>query len=320
MEIKQIRLKDIVLPVNVLMAPLAGFTCYPFRILCQDLGAGLCYNEMVSCNALKYKDQATARLLLTTDREKIKAAQVLGGDPRIMEQMVQSDYFHQYQIVDINMGCPVPNVFKSGEGSALMGDLKRAAALIRACKKSGKIITVKCRAGLKQNQLIAAEFARMCEDAGADMITIHGRSRDMMYDGLPYYDQIKQAKSAVAIPVIANGGIFSSADAEKMMEQTGAAGIMIARYGLENPFIFSELTGRKTVPSHKRILTEQIQLAAAGYGETFALAYIKKIASYMMKRKKGTKQLKLKLHQTGNLVELTQIIEMIFADERRTDE
>ncbi len=266
----------------------------------------------MSCNALKYQDKATERLLFTTPEEKIKAAQILGANARIMEKMVRSEYFSEYDIIDINMGCPVPNVFKSGEGSALLANPKKAADIIKSCKKSGKVITVKCRIGIKEESLVAAEFAKICEDAGADMITIHGRTRDMMYNGTPYYDQIEQAKSAVQIPVIANGGIFSVEDAEKMMKNTGADGVMIARYALENPFIFSELTKREIKKSKCEILLEQIAMTSRYYDETFTLSYIKKIASYCMKKRKGTKKYKLLLHQAGNIEELRDMIKKIF--------
>lgn len=314
LEVKQLRVGNILLSSNILMAPLAGYTCYPFRMLCRELGAALCFTEMVSCNALKYEDKATERLLFTTPEEKIKAAQILGSDARIMEKMVRSEYFSSFDIIDINMGCPVPNVFKSGEGSALMGNPKKAADIIRSCKRSGKIITVKCRVGIKEEQLIAAEFAKVCEEAGADMITIHGRTRNMMYEGEPYYEQIEQAKSAVRIPVIANGGIFSVEDAEKMMNCTGADGIMIARYALENPFVFSQLLNREIKKSKYQILLEQIQITSHYYDETFTLSYIKKIASYCMKKRKGTKQYKLLLHQAGNIDELKEIIKRIFQE------
>ena len=190
MEIKKLRLGELLLPSNVLMAPLAGYTCYPFRMLAQELGAGLCFTEMVSANGLKFKDRATRRLLFTTEDEKIRAVQLLGGDPAVMERMAGSGLLEDADIIDINMGCPVPNVFKSGEGSALMLDQKRASAIIRGCRKSGKIITVKCRTGIREDEMFAAEFARMCEASGADMITIHGRSRSMMYDGAPAYREI----------------------------------------------------------------------------------------------------------------------------------
>ncbi len=312
MEIKKIRLGNLLLSSNVLMAPLAGYTCYPFRMLAYELGAGLCFTEMVSANALKYKDRATKTLLFTTEKESIKAVQLLGGNPAVMEQMAKSELLKEFDIIDINMGCPVPTVFKSGEGSALMLDWKRTAAIIRGCKKSGKTITVKCRTGISEDNMFAAEFARVCEEAGADMITIHGRSRSMMYDGEPYLDEIEKAKAAVSIPVIANGGIYSVEMAKRVMEYTGADGIMLARYGLENPFVFSELTGKPCKKTAFQILSEQIELIAQHYDETFTLSYIKKIASYMMKKRRGTKKYKEQMYKSGSLEELHQVLELIF--------
>ncbi|MCI8826389.1 MAG: tRNA-dihydrouridine synthase family protein [Lachnospiraceae bacterium] len=312
MEIKKIRLGNLLLSSNVLMAPLAGYTCYPFRMLAYELGAGLCFTEMVSANALKYKDRATKTLLFTTEKESIKAVQLLGGNPAVMEQMAKSELLKEFDIIDINMGCPVPNVFKSGEGSALMLDWKRTAAIIRGCKKSGKTITIKCRTGISEDNMFAAEFARVCEEAGADMITIHGRSRSMMYDGEPYLDEIEKAKAAVSIPVIANGGIYSVEMAKRVMEYTGADGIMLARYGLENPFVFSELTGKPCKKTAFQILSEQIELTAQHYDETFTLSYIKKIASYMMKKRRGTKKYKEQMYKSGSLEELHQVLELIF--------
>ena len=313
MEIRKLRVGGITLPSNVLMAPLAGYTCYPFRMMAYELGAGLCFTEMSGANALKYKDKATSRLLFTTKEEPVRAVQLLGGIPAVMEQMACSELLKDFDIIDINMGCPVPNVFKSGEGSALMADQARAAAIIRGCKKSGKVVSVKCRTGIQRENMYAAEFARMCEDAGVDMISIHGRSRSMMYDGACCYEEIAQAKEAVSIPVIANGGIFSGEDAELMMERTGADGVMIARYALENPFIFSELTGMPVAKTVLQLILEQMDLTFAYYDETFTMAYIRKLASYGMKGLKGTKKYKEKLYQCGSLEELEDIVRLIFS-------
>ena len=142
LNVRPIRVGGLLLPSNVLMAPLAGYTCYPFRMLAYELGAGLCFTEMCSANALKYEDRATNRLLITTPEEPVKAVQLLGGNPAVMERMAKSPFLEAFDIIDINMGCPVPNVFKSGEGSALMQDAKRAAAVIRGCKRSGKVVKI----------------------------------------------------------------------------------------------------------------------------------------------------------------------------------
>lgn len=314
--IKQLRIGTFILTSNVFMAPLAGYTCYPFRMLCYELGAGLCFTEMVSANALKYKDKATQRLLFTTSKEPIRAVQLLGGDPVILERMACDPILENFDLLDINMGCPAPNIVKSGEGSALLADPKRASAIIRGVKRSGKPVSVKLRVGLNAASLKAAEFAKYCEDAGADFITIHGRTRAMMYDGKPYYDQIEQAKACVRIPVIANGGIFSVEDAEQMFKYTGADGVMIARYGLQNPFIFSELTNRPIQKSIYQILSEQLSLVLNNYDESFSLTYMKRIISYAMKKRKGTKQYKTALYQCGNPEELSELLYTVFYEER----
>ena len=296
------------------MAPLAGYTCYPFRMLVREMGAALSYTEMVSCNGLKYKDKATQALLFTTEQETPKAAQILGSDSRVMAEMCHFGIPEEYDLIDINMGCPVPNVIKSGEGCALMGDLRQASQIIRACADGRRPVTVKFRTGLQESNMITAEFAKMCEDAGAAMITIHGRSRNMMYDGEPYYEQIQQAKAAVTIPVIANGGIRSVEDAEKMLKETGADGVMIARYALENPYIFSELTKTPVIKSRLTLLQEQLELCKKYYEESFTLTYMKKLVSYFMKKRIGTKQYKMELFRCGNCEELSFLLEKIFGE------
>lgn len=296
-----------------ILAPMAGVTDLPFRLLCKEQGAGLLCMEMISAKALQYKNKNTKALLAIHPEEYPVSLQLFGAEPDIISEMAKQIEELPFQILDINMGCPVPNVFKSGEGSALMLDMKRAANIIRGCKKSGKIITVKCRTGIQKDHMFAAEFARMCEDAGADLITIHGRSRSMMYDGECCYEEIAQAKAAVSIPVIANGGIFSVKDADTMMERTGADGVMVARYALENPFIFSELTGKAIKKNTLQLLLEQLELTSVHYDETFTLTYIRKLASYAMKKKKGTKKYKEGLFQCGNLEELRELLIQIFS-------
>ncbi len=316
MELKPLRIGRLILPNNVLMAPLAGYTCYPFRILCQEMGAGLAFTEMVSANGLKYKDKATRQLLFTTKEEKMKAVQLLGGNPAVMGKAAFSKDLELFDLIDINMGCPVPNVFKSGEGSALLLDLRRASKIIQMCKKSGHTVSVKCRVGVTQNHKIAAEFAKMCEDSGADMISIHARTRSMMYDGTPLYEQIAEAKAVVNIPVIANGGIFSAADAEQMLQNTGADGVMIGRYGLEHPYIFSELTGKSITKGRFDILLEQLELTSRYYDEVFTRKYICRLAAYMMKKQHGMKQYKQKLFQSKNLKSLRELLEMLQKQDR----
>ena len=300
---------------NVLMAPLAGYTCFPFRLMAVRLGAGSAYTEMVSADALKYNDHATEKLLYTDEREKIKCVQLLGSTPTVFERAAKSGRLEKFDIIDINMGCPVPNVVKAGEGSALLEDLPRASGIIEACKRSGKVVSVKCRLGMNKQKIVIEEFARMCEASGADMITVHGRTRDMMYDGEPLYDQIRLAKQSVKIPVFANGGIFSREDAVKMMERTGADGIMLARYGFENPLIFAELTNRTCIDTKYSLLMEQLEIAGECYDELYVLTYVKKLASYFMKKLPGTKRYKLELYKCGSVSQLRDLLGEIFRSE-----
>ncbi len=299
---------------NILMAPLAGYTCFPFRLMTEKLGAGSAYTEMVSSDALKYNDRATAKLLYTDDREKLKCVQLLGSVPAVFERAAKSELLEKFDIIDINMGCPVPNVVKAGEGSALLEDLPRASKIIEACKRSGKTVSVKCRIGMNRNRIVIEEFARMCESSGADMITVHGRTRDMMYNGEPLYEYIKAAKQSVRIPVFGNGGIDSRLRAEEMMEKTGVDGIMLARYGFENPLIFAELTGRACNETKYSLITEQLQIAQECYDELYVLSYIKKLSSYFMKKLPGTKQYKQELYRCGNISELRDILEAVFSE------
>lgn len=312
--LKKLHIGSITTETNVFMAPMAGYTCYPFRLMCRKLGAGLAFTEMVSANGLKYNDRATAKLLYTDKAECPKAVQLLGSVPSAFEFACKGDYTADYDIIDINMGCPVPNVIKSGEGCALTGDLSLASKIIESCKRSGKVVTVKFRPGMNKKNIVVSEFARMCENSGADMITVHGRTRNMMYSGEPVYEYIESAKRAVNIPVIANGGIRSEEDALKMMDKTGADGVMIARFGLENPFIFSQLTGTHTDETKLSLIMWQADIAESVFDETEALEYIKKLSSYFMKGLHGTKKFKQKMYESGSMRELRKILELIFKE------
>ena len=312
--LKKLRIGNFTAESNVLMAPLAGYTCYPFRRMCRSLGAGLCFTEMVSANGLKYNDCATARLLYTDSAESPKAVQLLGSVPAAFEAACKGAYTADYDLVDINMGCPVPNIIKAGEGCALTGNLPLAARIIEACKRSGKVVTVKCRPGMNRSRITISEFAKMCQGSGAEMLTVHGRTRDMMYDGEPLYEAIAAAKNAVNIPVIANGGITSEADAVRMMEQTGADGVMIARYGMENPLIFAQLTGRQTAATKGTLSLEQIGIAESCMDELSAMEYIRKLCSYFTKKMPGTKLLRQELYRCGNLQQMRGILMQIFGE------
>lgn len=304
---KTLKIGDITLDSNVILAPMAGYTNYPFRLMCYKLGASLAFTEMVSAKGLKYGNENTSVLLTTGEEEKIKAAQLFGADPEIMRFASESEYLAPFKIIDINMGCPMPKIYNNGEGSALLNTPDLAEKVISECKKSGKIITVKMRIGVDGNHIVAEEFAKMCEGAGADMITVHGRTKDKIYAGEVNFKEIEKVKNAVKIPVIANGGIFSAADAENLINRTGADGVAVARGALYDPRIFSDITGSKR-PAFKPLFFEELDLTEKLFGERFAVVFMRKMCAFYIKGMRGASALKEKLFRSGTKEELKEIV------------
>lgn len=303
-----------IVPNNVFCAPLAGYTDFAFRRLCYSYGAGLCFTEMVSAKGLKYNSEATRALLHRHPSERDTAVQIFGSDPDVMRAACESEDLADFSVVDINMGCPVPKVFKNGEGSALLGDMPLAEKIIFACKKSGKRICVKFRTGISEDKKVTAEFAKMCEGAGADLLTVHGRTRDKYYSGEPDYREIAAAKRAVKIPVIANGGIFSDADAKKMIAETGADGVMVARAALYDPHIFAELTGKDAPRDIKRDVLAEIEDMLPFYGEKFTLVQMRKMTAFYTKGLRGSAEYRKRLFAADSISALFAIIEEIFPE------
>ena len=286
MQLKPIKIGDITVENNVFLAPLAGYTNYPFRRLCKTYGAGLCYTEMVSAKGLKYGSENTKELLYTDTNEGVCAAQIFGSDPEIMRFACEHESLAPFPIVDINMGCPVPKIYKNGEGSALLENPILAEKIVKECVKSGKIITVKFRIGVSADKLITAEFAKRMEGAGASLITVHGRTKDKIYAGDVHFDEIASAKKVVKIPVIANGGVFSLADGEKLLAETGADGIMVARAALFEPQIFCALTGKAT-EDKLAMFTKQMEWTKELFDERFTTVFMRKMAAFYVKGTRG---------------------------------
>lgn len=293
---------------NVFSAPLAGYTNAPFRDMCRSFGAGLTFTEMVSAKGLCFGSEKTKELLhISLDYTGVKACQIFGNDPYYMRKACESEELAPFELIDINMGCPVPKIYKNGEGSALMGDFALAEKIIKECKKSGKYISVKFRTGLTEKNIVCAEFAKMCEGAGADMICIHGRTRDKIYSGEVNFVAIAAAKKQVKIPVIANGGVFSAADAERLLNNTGADGVAVARGAMYKPWVFAEIVGGNA-GDKKAAVKRQLKDTCALYGERFACVFMRKMIGFYLKGAPSAAALRSKLFACQTLAEVEEIL------------
>ena len=228
---------------NVILAPMAGVTDLPFRLLCREQGAGLLVTEMVSAKAILYNNKNTKELLTVHPKEGPVSVQLFGSDPEIMAEIAARLEEGPYAAIDVNMGCPVPKIVNNGEGSALMRDLPLAERILSSMVKAvKKPVTVKFRKGFNEQSVNAVEFAKMAESCGVAAVAVHGRTREQYYSGKADWDIIRQVKEAVKIPVIGNGDIFAPEDAAAMMKETGCDGVMVARGAKGNPWIFKRIT------------------------------------------------------------------------------
>ena len=239
---KQLKIGNVTLPNRYILGPMAGVTDLPFRVLCKEQGAGLLCMEMVSAKAILYNNKNTESLLEIHPDEQPVSLQFFGSDPKIMSEMAKRVEERPFDIMDINMGCPVPKVVRNGEGSALMKNPKLVYEIVSAMVKAiDKPVTVKIRKGFDDSCINAVEIAKIIEEAGAAAVAVHGRTREQYYSGKADWEIIAKVKDTVSIPVIGNGDIFTPEDAKNMMEQTNCDGVMIGRGAQGNPWIFHQI-------------------------------------------------------------------------------
>lgn len=295
MQLKRIKIGSFETDNNVFLAPLAGFSDFAMRKICSDYGAGLTFTEMVSCKGILYDNENTKILLKKTDGEKISCAQIFGNDPDIMLEAIKRPPLCDFDVIDINFGCPMPKIYQNGEGSALLKNPSLAEKIVAECKKSGKPITCKMRIGLTENSINGLEFATALENGGADMITVHGRTREKIYAGDIHGEEIAKIVAKVKIPVIANGGIFTKENADKVMTETGADGVMLARGALEKPWLFAEILNNPYSADKKDLIFRHIDLLKTVYDDrTVAVTFRKQLCLYL-KGEKNSAELKQKV-------------------------
>lgn len=239
---RQLKIGDVILENNVMLAPMAGVTDLPFRLICKEQGAGLLCMEMVSAKAVHYNNKNTEALMEIHPEEMPVSLQLFGSEPEVMAETAVRIETRPFAILDINMGCPVPKVVNNHEGSALMRDPKLAGEIIYAVSHAiKKPVTVKIRKGFDEDSVNAVEMAKIAEENGAAAVAVHGRTREQYYSGKADWEIIRQVKEAVHIPVIGNGDITDAVSAKRMLEETGCDGIMVGRASRGNPWIFREI-------------------------------------------------------------------------------
>lgn len=306
---KSLKIGNVELENNIMLAPIAGFSDVGLRYLCKLAGAGLTCTEMVSAKALCYNNAKTKELLYTEKIESPCMVQLFGFEPECFAQALQMEELQKFDIININMGCPASKVVKNNEGAALMKNMEQAEKIIRSCKgATDKPITVKFRAGWDESNKNAVAFAKMCEAAGADAVIIHGRTSRQGYSGKADMKIIREVKDSVNIPVIANGDCCCVEDYERMIDESGADGVMIARGAIGNPKIFADILNKKFEYTLLDQILTHIKILRKYFSDRLVSLLMRSHIPFYLKGLKNSVPTKIAINSAESVDEIVKIL------------